>query len=60
MKTNPVIRIDPKTIPTVERNLLCDAILEAVIRFYEKPENRAAFEMWRTEKGECSYGSKNG
>ena len=36
----------------MEMKLLCATILDAVIRFYEEPENMAAFEKWQAGKGE--------
>lgn len=60
IKTNPVIRIDPKSIPNMEKKLLCATFLEAVIRFYKDPNNELAFKKWRAEKGGNTYGSKNG
>ena len=46
------VRIDPKEIPNMEMKLLCTTILDAVIRFYEEPENMTAFERWQAGKGE--------
>lgn len=43
------IVIDPTKIPTVDRNNLCAAILPAVNRFYENPENRKRFEEWKRQ-----------
>ena len=40
-----------KVIPQTEKQLLCATFLEAVIRFYEEPENLRAFEAWREQKG---------
>ena len=45
-------RIDPKENPNMEMKLLCATILDAVIRFYEEPENMAAFQKWQAGKGE--------
>jgi hypothetical protein len=42
----------------MEKQLLCATFLEAVIRFYENPENMRAFERWRAEKGGSSHGSE--
>lgn len=53
------VRIDPKSIPNIEKKLLCATFLEAVIRFYKDPNNELDFEKWCTEKGEKVYGSKN-
>ena len=39
--------IDPTQIPTVDRNNLCAAILPAVNKFYDDPENRKRFEEWK-------------
>ena len=46
------VRIDPKEIPNMEMKILCATILDAVIRYYEKPKNMAAFEKWHAGKGE--------
>lgn len=54
--TDALIQIDPKAIPCVEQKILCATLLEAVLRFYEHPENQAAFERWHTEKGGTKYG----
>lgn len=48
---DPVIRIIPESIPSVEKRILCAVFLEAVLRFYEQPENEAAFRKWILEKG---------
>ena len=52
------VRINPNLIPSMEKQLLCVTFLEAVIRFYENPENMRAFERWRAEKGGSSHGSE--
>ena len=52
------VRINPNLIPSMEKQLLCATFLEAVIRFYENPENMRAFERWRAEKGGRSHGSE--
>ena len=41
--------IDPTQIPTVDRNNLCAAILPAVNKFYDDPENRKRFEEWKRQ-----------
>ena len=45
------VKITPSLIPGTEKQLLCATFLEAVIRFYEYPENMRAFEAWRRKKG---------
>ena len=60
IQTTPVVRVDPKSIPSMEKKLLCATFLEAVIRFYKDPNNELAFQKWCTEKGENAYGSKDG
>ena len=55
----PAVRIDPNLIPSMEKTLLCATFLEAVIRFYQDPNNIRAFEEWSAKKGENAYGSKN-
>ena len=45
------VKIQPNLIPSMEKQLLCATFLEAVIRFYEDPENMRSFERWRAEKG---------
>ena len=45
------VKINPNLIPSMEKQLLCATFLEAVIRFYENPDNMRAFERWRAEKG---------
>ena len=52
------VKINPNLIPSMEKQLLCATFLEAVIRFYENPENMRAFERWRAEKGGSSHGSE--
>ena len=52
------VRINPNLIPGMEKQLLCATFLEAVIRFYEDPNNMQAFEKWRSEKGGSSHGSE--
>ena len=56
MSVEGVVRVIPTLIPNMEKQLLCATFLEAVIRFYEDPENMRSFERWRNEKG----GSANG
>ena len=53
------VRINPNLIPSMEKQLLCATFLEAVIRFYENPDNMRAFERWRAEKGGNAYGPEN-
>ena len=53
------VRINPKLIPSMEKQLLCATFLEAVIRFYENPDNMRAFERWCAEKGGNAYGPEN-
>ena len=52
------VRINPNLIPSLEKQLLCATFLEAVIRFYENPDNMRAFEKWCSEKGGNAYGSE--
>ena len=52
------VKINPNLIPRMEKQLLCATFVEAVIRFYENPENMRAFEKWRAEKGGSSHGSE--
>jgi hypothetical protein len=52
------VRINLNLIPSMEKQLLCATFLEAVIRFYENPDNMRAFERWRAEKGGSSHGSE--
>ena len=52
------VKINPNLIPSMEKQLLCATFLEAVIRFYENPDNMRAFEQWRAEKGGSLYGSE--
>ena len=53
------VRINPNLIPSMEKQLLCATFLEAVIRFYENPDNMRAFERWRAEKGGNAYGPEH-
>lgn len=59
IKTIPIVRIDTNLIPSMEKKLLCTTFLEAIIRFYEDPNNELAFQKWCAEKGDA-YGSKDG
>ena len=52
------VRVIPALIPSVEKQLLCAAFLEAAIRFYEDPDNMRSFEQWCIEKGGSAYGSE--
>ena len=52
------VRINPNLIPSMEKQLLCATFLEAVIRFYENPDNMRAFERWHAEKGGSPHGSE--
>ena len=49
------VKIQPNLIPGMEKQLLCATFLEAVIRFYEDPENMRSFERWRAEKGGSTH-----
>ena len=40
----------------MEKKLLCATFLDAVIRFYQNPDNELAFRKWYAEKGGKSYG----
>ena len=42
--------ININLIPKVEVRVLCATFLEAVLRFYENPENVAGFERWLIER----------
>ena len=53
------IRINPQEIPRTEQKILCATFLDAVLRFYENPENMAAFEKWCTGKGGSINGQKD-
>ena len=50
-KNDIKIRINPKEIPSMEKELLCATFLDAVIRFYRNPDNELAFIKWHIEKG---------
>ena len=50
MDSSQMIEINPSSIPKIEARVLCAAFLEAVLRFYEDPENVAGFEMWLNER----------
>ena len=52
------VRINPNLIPGMEKQLLCATFLEAVIRFYEDPNNMRAFKKWHSEKGGSTDGSE--
>lgn len=52
---NYTIQIIPQAIPGVEQKILCATFLEAVLHFYEDPDNEAAFEQWHTEKGGTTH-----
>lgn len=59
IKAEFAVRVIPKTIPHMEQKLLCATFLEAILRFYENPENMAAFEVWCAEKGGSVNGQKD-
>ena len=40
----------------MEKKILCATFLDAVIRFYQNPDNELTFRKWYAEKGEKSYG----
>ena len=44
------VRINPNLIPSMEKQLLCATFLEAVIRFYENPDNIDKLPGSMTEK----------
>ena len=50
MSVNKNIKIKPSLIPKVEVRVLSATFLEAVLRFYEEPENTAGFGRWLTER----------
>jgi hypothetical protein len=43
-------RMDASLIPKIEAQVLFADFLEAVLRFYENPENTADFERWLNER----------
>lgn len=42
--------VDPKLISAVDMRNLCRATLDAVRRFYDNPENLAAYKRWKAER----------
>ncbi len=50
-KNDIKIQINPKEISSMEKKLLCATFLDAVIRFYQNPDNELAFRKWYAEKG---------
>lgn len=58
MSIGSAVRVIPTLIPNMEKQLLCATFLEAVIRFYQDPDNAKAFERWRNEKGGSANGSE--
>ena len=44
IKNRSTIKILPESIPIMEQKILCAAFLDAILRFYEAPENVAAYE----------------
>lgn len=59
VRSKSTIKIVPESIPIMEQKILCAAFLEAVLRFYENPENMAAFERWRMGKGGQADGQED-
>ena len=49
------VEVVPESIPVMEQNILCAAFLDAILRFYEDPENVAAYER-HTGKGGLADG----
>ena len=58
-KTVFSIRIIPKSIPNVEKKLLCSVFLDAVLHFYKDPKNEEKFRIWCAERGENAYEPEN-
>ena len=44
INSESTVKIDPESIPIMEQKILCAAFLDAILRFYEDPENVAAYE----------------
>lgn len=44
------VKVDPALIPKLEVHMLCASVLEAVMRFYECPENVKGYEEWLKEQ----------
>lgn len=52
------VKIIPESIPVMEQKILCAAFLDAILRFYEDPENVAACER-HMGKGGPADGSED-
>ena len=52
------VKIIPESIPVMEQKILCAAFLDAIIRFYEDPENVAAYKR-HMGKGGPADGSED-
>lgn len=50
INSRSTVKIIPESIPVMEQKILCAAFLDAILRFYEDPENVAAYER-RMGKG---------
>ena len=57
-KNRSTVKIMPESIPVMEQKILCAAFLDAILRFYEDPENMAAYER-RMGKGGPADGSED-
>lgn len=44
IKIRSTVRIVPESITVMEQKILSAAFLDAILRFYEAPENMAAYE----------------
>ena len=46
----PAITIDPRLIPPLELRQLGKTFCEAIVSYYEDPENMHRFEEWQKER----------
>lgn len=59
VKNRSTVKIIPEAIPIMEQKILCAAFLDAILRFYEDPENMAAYKR-HMGKGGPADGQEDG
>ncbi len=47
---NNRVEIDLETVPKTKMDLLCAALLPAILEHFKDPENQRRFEQWQKER----------
>lgn len=50
MRNDKKTKINTALIPKIEARVLCATFLEAVLQFYDNPDNTAGFQRWQNKR----------